>query len=249
MTARNTREENKENRENSGESCRQIHLHLLFGEPIILLVFLRFLWCFSVFPLLCSKHDIFIAQVIWSNLPSWNKVKTSSFLHQRSLAVVRLSLANVRLIKSRWWKLAGLTFGQLGGRSPQVSERSPEGVFSQFFTRAIVRLDFSERPAMPRVFPSIWIFWATVRPMIWERRTLDLSPWFCLLLLQDLSVFLDFSSRFPCLFSNHVYTHKTHQNTLKLEEITTIQDGKCDIWVSILLTHQTPKLKTLLVFM
>ena len=40
------------------------------------------------------------------------------------------------------------------------------------------------------------------------------------------------------------------QNSLKqikLEEITTIQDGKYDIWVSILLTHHTSKLKPLLV--
>ena len=34
---------------------------------------------------------------------------------------------------------------------------------------------------------------------------------------------------------------------IKLEDFTTIQDGKCDIWVSILLTHHTPKLKPLLV--
>ena len=63
MTTRNTREENKENKENSGESCRQIHLHLLFEEPILLLVFLSFLLCFSVLltSLLCPKHDIFIA--------------------------------------------------------------------------------------------------------------------------------------------------------------------------------------------
>ena len=48
MTTRNTREENKENRENSGEIRKQIHLHLLFEEPILLLVFLSFLWCFSL---------------------------------------------------------------------------------------------------------------------------------------------------------------------------------------------------------
>ena len=48
MTTRNTREENKENRENSGEIRKQIYLHLLFEEPILLLVLLSFLWCFSV---------------------------------------------------------------------------------------------------------------------------------------------------------------------------------------------------------
>ena len=48
MNTRNTGEENKENRENSGEIRKQIHLLLLFEEPIFLLVFLSFLWCFSV---------------------------------------------------------------------------------------------------------------------------------------------------------------------------------------------------------
>ena len=66
MTTRNTREENKENRENSGEIRKQIYLHLLFEEPILLLVFLSFLWCFYVCepPFLRPKNDIFIAQVI-----------------------------------------------------------------------------------------------------------------------------------------------------------------------------------------
>ena len=48
MNERNTREENKENRENSGEIHKQIHLHILFEEPILFLVFLSFLCCFSV---------------------------------------------------------------------------------------------------------------------------------------------------------------------------------------------------------
>ena len=34
---------------------------------------------------------------------------------------------------------------------------------------------------------------------------------------------------------------------IKLEEITTIQDEKYDLWVSLVLTHHTPKLKPLLV--
>ena len=74
--------------------------------------------------------------MIWPNFSARNEVKTSSFLHQRSLAVVRLSLAKVRLIKSRCWKLAWRTFAQiwrttamLGERSPKVVERSPQGVF------------------------------------------------------------------------------------------------------------------------
>ena len=64
MTTRNTREENKENRENSGEIRKQIHLHLLFEEPI--LVFLSFLWYFSLCepPFFRPKHDIFKAQVV-----------------------------------------------------------------------------------------------------------------------------------------------------------------------------------------
>ena len=63
MTTRNTREENKEKRENSGKIRKQIYLYLLFEEPILLLVFLSFLWCFSVCePLFFRpKHDIFIA--------------------------------------------------------------------------------------------------------------------------------------------------------------------------------------------
>ena len=48
MTTRNTREENKENRENSGEIRKQIYLHLLFEKPILLLVLFSFLWCFSL---------------------------------------------------------------------------------------------------------------------------------------------------------------------------------------------------------
>ena len=46
---------------------------------------------------------------------------------------------------------------------------------------------------------------------------------------KDCSVLCAISSRFSYMCLNHLYTHKTHQNTLKLEEITTIQDGKCDI--------------------
>ena len=66
MNTKNTREENKENRENSGENCRQIHLHLLFGEQNPLLVFLSFLWCFSLCepPSFRAKNVLFIAQVI-----------------------------------------------------------------------------------------------------------------------------------------------------------------------------------------
>ena len=94
MNTRNTREETKENRENSGKSCRQINLHLLFEEPILLLVLLNFLWCFSVCVNLFfhPKHDIFIAQVISPNFQSWNEVKTSSLLHQRCLPVVSISM-------------------------------------------------------------------------------------------------------------------------------------------------------------
>ena len=48
MNTRNTREENKENRENLGEIRKQMYLHLLFEELILLLVLLSFLWCFSM---------------------------------------------------------------------------------------------------------------------------------------------------------------------------------------------------------
>ena len=51
----------------------------------------------------------------------------------------------------------------------QVGELSPQGFLSRFFTRAIVRLYFGERPAMPLVFRSFLLFWAVVRPMIGER--------------------------------------------------------------------------------
>ena len=66
MITRNIREKNKGSRENLGEIRKQFHLHLLFEESILLLVFLSILWCFSVCePLfLRPKHDIFIAQVI-----------------------------------------------------------------------------------------------------------------------------------------------------------------------------------------
>ena len=56
-----------------------------------------------------------------------------------------------------------------------------------------------------------------------------------------------FLARFPSVFSNHLYTHETYQNTIKLEDFTTVQVGKCEWWVSNLLTHHTPKLKPLLV--
>ena len=66
MTTRNTREENKENRENSCKNYRQIYLHLLFEERNPPLVFLSFFRRLSVCePLFFHpKHDIFIAQVI-----------------------------------------------------------------------------------------------------------------------------------------------------------------------------------------
>ena len=61
MTIRNTRDENKENRENSGKIRKQIHLHLLFEEPILLLVLLMFLLCFSMCkPLFFVKNMIYL---------------------------------------------------------------------------------------------------------------------------------------------------------------------------------------------
>ena len=60
MTTRNTRDENKENRKNSGENCKQIHLYLLFGAQNPPLVFLSFLWRFSLFePLYFVQNMIY----------------------------------------------------------------------------------------------------------------------------------------------------------------------------------------------
>ena len=66
MNTRNTREENKESRENSGEIRKQIYLHLLFEESILLLVLLSFLWCFSMCepPSFRLKCVLFIEHVI-----------------------------------------------------------------------------------------------------------------------------------------------------------------------------------------
>ena len=46
-----------------------------------------------------------------------------------------------------------------------------------------------------------------------------------------------FISIFVPVLKSPVHSQNSSKH-IKLEEFTTIQDGKCDIWVSILLTHQ-----------
>ena len=55
-----------------------------------------------------------------------------------------------------------------------------------------------------------------------------------------------FISIFVPVLKSPVHSQNSSEH-IKLEEITTIQDEKYDLWVSLVLTHHTPKLKPLLV--
>ena len=75
--------------------------------------------------------------------------------------------------------------------------------------------------------------------MIGEWPALDLFPWFCFLLLQDLSILLGFFvSIFVFVLKSPIHSQKSSKH-IKLEEIITSQDGKCDIWVSKLLIRNS----------
>ena len=102
MITRKTREENKENKENSVWNYRQIRLHLPFEEPIFLLVFLSFLWCFSLCEPPFFVQTVFYLQstcfdLILVEIRSLKSLENDDVLHQEVLPIDRLIPAIDRL--------------------------------------------------------------------------------------------------------------------------------------------------------